>query len=208
MTAWLSTRITALLSLAVVTLAAASSASAAFTADLNLTGNLADPAHVQKGDPVTITVGCSWTANASNPGDNITRIQLNWSNSDSALSLPTAGTWAWNTATDGINSIGDSDLSDGKVNRQGLGITPPASFTIGTLSFNAPLTEGTYALNLTGGSLGGGTASVVADGTTYLYAGNDLTMGTYSFTVVPEPATLALLAFGGLAFLRHRQKAH
>jgi len=184
---------------------------AQFGGTLDLTSNYGDwhtgdpPVVIPAGALVTITTSCAWTNVATNPGDNITRIQLNWSNSSSALNLATSGTWTWNANTDGIAALSDIDLSDGKVNRQGAGIAPASPFDIGTLTFNAPMVDGTYEVNLTGGSLGGGTASVLADGTVYLYDGNNLTLDTFQFAV-PEPATLTLLVAGGLAVLFRRRR--
>jgi len=180
-------------------------AHAEFMAEISLSSDLADPDHVAPGTEFTVMAFCTWSAAAMNPGDNITRIQLNWSGSSAEIDLPNTADWAWHGSTDGINALGDADLNDGKVNRQGAGIAPGATFEIGRLELTAPASDGTYTVNLTGGSLGDGSATVIADGTTYLYEGNNLDLGSLTFTV-PEPASLGLLAIGVIGLLGRRRR--
>jgi len=194
---------------AVVVLAASAiavpAAHAEFMAEISLSNDLVDADHVAPGTEFTVTAFCTWSAAATNPGDNLTRIQLNWSGSSAEIDLPNTADWVWHANTDGINALGDADLADGKVNRQGAGVTPGATFEIGRLELTAPASDGTYTVNLTGGSLMDGSATVIADGTTYLYEGNNLTLGSFTFTV-PEPASLGLLAAGTVALLMRRRK--
>lgn len=126
-----------------------------------------------------------------------------------ALSLSSA-TWTWDSDTDGIVIEDESDMSDSIVSRQGTNGITATSFDIGVLSFNAPAALGTYTVNLTAGDADTEPLpdnTLMADGTTTIYEDNDLTLGTFSFTVVPEPGTAVLLACGALAALLRRRKA-
>jgi len=195
---------------AVVALAASAiaipAAHAEFMAEISLSSDLVDPDHVAPGTEFTVMAFCTWSAAATNPGDNITRIQLNWTGSSAEIDLPNAAGWVWHVNTDGINSLGDADLADGKVNRQGAGVVPGATFEIGRLELTAPEADGAYTVNLTGGSLMDGSATVIADGTTYLYQGNNLTLSSFTFTV-PEPASLGLLVLGAIGILGRRRRS-
>jgi len=174
--------------------------------------DLADLNNVAQGAQITLDVAASVTY-TSNPGDDVNWIQLNFANSSSALSLSGA-TWAWSSDTNGISGItNEYSMSDYIVGRQGTSGITATSFNIGILTFNAPTTNGTYTVDLTGGSIAAipvPTNTFMADGLTLMYNGNSnnpLTLGSFTFTVVPEPGTLILLGCGGLGILLRRRKA-
>ena len=98
-------------------------------------------------------------------------------------------------------------LPENLVGPTGAGIEG-ASFAIGTLSFNAPMVEDIYTLDLNGGTLQGGspTATYLADGVNFLLPGTNLDLDSFVY-VTPEPGSMLLFAVGGLALLRHRRKA-
>ena len=209
------TRITRLFAFVAILTASAQSGYGAFISDVSLSSNLSAPNNVLGGTAVEIMVACSQSYNTTNPGNDISRIQLNWTDSSAGLTLTAGSTWTWDSATSSLNFTDDADMSDGIVNRQGAGaaIAPSSPFTIGVLSFLAPAyNEGgvnTYVLNLIGGSESNGSCSAVADGTTYLTPKSlgGMTVGDFSFTVVPEPASTLLLGVGGLTLLRRKRQA-
>jgi len=185
---------------AAAVLVAAHTARADFGATLNLSGNLADPLNVYPNTPVQVTVLCAQQYAATNPGDDVTFIQLNWTNSSAGLNLTTASTWTWHPdAISGFAYIIDRDdsMADGLVARtafnqmpgsqQIVGIQAPA-YTIGTLAVAAPAYNpgggNTHTFALTGGSYAAETLTALADGDTFLLNGAGLTLGTYAFTVV------------------------
>jgi len=190
-------------------LVAAPAAYADFSADLVL--STTTPI-VNPGDEVVVTVSlANLTLNPSSPGDDISRISLNFSDSDQDLS---GGTWVWDTYitnTLGLN-VDDDTMEYVQASITGMGVTPgQTDFDLGTLTFNAPAAEGTYTIDMGAGSQPGD-VTVVADGDTYMmdqdiYAsGHPLTLGTLDITVLPEPATLALLGMGGAALLLRRRR--
>jgi hypothetical protein len=190
----------------VIILASAQSAQAEFAATFTMTSTAADPAHVFPLTPITVTV---WDAQSygTTPlaDDSITRIQLNWENSSTTLSLTTGSTWTWNsTLLSGILAYNDSDMSDGLVacaNGGGDGIVPGTYFSLGTLAFTAPAYTGgvnTHALDLNGGLVDEETVTLVACGApaalppdtdgVWLMAfpnGEGLTLNGYNITIVP-----------------------
>ena len=178
----------------------------AFSGSILLDDDGADAVTVAQGEQITLDVSATVTY-VDDPGDNIDQISLNFSGSDQVL---TAATWAWDTATDTINTLTDeSGMGDEHVLRQASPTDPTlieaSSFKIGILTFNAPSTNGTYTVYLTGGS--GQTVTFMADGTAFLgVAGGNLTLDTFAYTVTPEPATMAVLGCGGLLALLRRKR--
>ena len=192
-----------------------------FQADIWLTSNLADPDHVAPGTPVVITAHCDVSYVEQDPGNDVTRIQLNWN--DSSSGLLSSALWTWgpdvlgSTLQLGGANGGNEVSDDGIVNRQaaGAGTQFGSPFVIGTLAFDAPAFNGggsTYGLYLTGGDYDLGTLSTIADGTCYLLeeqhaGGGILTLGDYAFTVTPEPCSAALVGLGCLVLLRRKSTA-
>ncbi|MBM4020090.1 MAG: hypothetical protein FJ288_17525, partial [Planctomycetes bacterium] len=176
-------------------LAAAPAVRGEFAGSLTMTGNVADPNYVFPLTPIVITVWDAQGYSASNPGNDISHIQLRWLDSSAGLNLTTASTWTWGAALSGLGDlVDDADMSDGLVMRinAGDGIVPGAYFSMGTLAFAAPMAAGTYTLTLTGGHAGippeeEATCSAIADGETALLPsplGTGLTLSGYTFTVV------------------------
>ena len=81
-----------------------------------------------------------------------------------------------------------------------------STLTLGTLNITIPMAEGVYDLSALGpmSNIGYGFGVEVGDDIVELIPGDGLGGGAATFTVVPEPATLAFLAIGGLAMLRRR----
>ena len=219
-------RTTRLVAVSMLVLIHVQAAHAAFISDVSMSGSsgpqgdaLAYGGEVVEESPVEITVTCGQQYNASNPGDDVTRFQLNWASSSPGLNLDTESLWAWDPATDAARSFADDDdMSDQIVNRQGIsqgvGITG-SFFDVGVLSFDAPAyVEGggnSYVLNLTGGAEGDASCSVVADGdaiylTPHLLGG--MNVGDFAFTVaaVPEPVVSTILFLGALALPARRRR--
>jgi len=199
-------------------LVAAPAAYADFSADLVLSTTTPT---VNPGDSVVVTVSLAdLTLTDTNPGDDLSRISLNLSKSDLDFTVGdlNAG-WVWdeyiyNNPNHPVNpglglgvTTWDATVADDNfviVSNAGPGNRPDVTeFVLGWLSFEAPspAVPTTYNLNLTGGTTDDDTTRV-GDGD--VYAG--LTLGTLDITVLPEPATLALLGMGGAALLLRRRR--
>ena len=172
--------------------------------------DLGDLNNVAKNAPITLDVAASVNYLGTHPGDDINWIQLRFV--DSTLDL-TGATWAWDADTSALATAVESSMADEIVSRSGAGtLIQLGTFDIGILSFNAPTTLGTYTVKLTGGDLdaaGGPTNTLLADGVTEpgaLYENNDLELGEFTFTVIPEPTTMAVLGCGGLLALLRRKR--
>jgi len=203
----MSTRTLAVLA---VVLVAAPAAYADFSAEMVLTG----PAVVDPGDPVIVTVTLQNLTLEPDPGpgNDISRIALNFSNSDPDL---TGATWAWDAYVTGLGlNVDDTAMNPDEfvqVSKIGTGVVPGVTtFDLGTLTFTAP-PEGLYTLNLSAGTTPSD-VTVVADGEDYMMdqsiymSGYPLTLGVLDLEVTPEPATLALLGMGGAALLLRRRR--
>ena len=202
------------LAVLVALLVAAPAAYADFTAEWQMTTDLADPLDVPQGAEIIVTITCvAQEYEALDPGDDITLIRVSWLDSSADLMDELqAGTWAWSGDLAGLGTFAnDDDMADGIVYAQNSanGISPAAEYGVGTLTFNAPMEEGTYTIDIrhfdaqqfdesTG--VGDGTAARIAEG-------YGLTLpGGVDFTVTPEPATLALVGIGLVATLIRRKK--
>jgi len=198
-----------LLSLVAVALVGPHAAFGQFLAAFTLSGDAQDPANVFPLTPLAITVTDTQTYGTNYWDNDISRLQLNWSNSSAGLSLATGATWTWGAPVLGLVAppphitINDTDLSDGLVNIQnsaGITIAPASPFVVGVLGLNAtaynPLGGNTYTLNLTGGSYDDETLTAVidvmpvnpGDPSGMLLAppnGTGLTLSMYTFTVIP-----------------------
>jgi len=200
---------TSILAMFIVALVGPHAAFGQFSAAFTLTGDAQDPADVFPLTPLAITVTDTQTYGTNYWNNDISRLQLNWSNSSAGLNLATGATWTWGAPVLGLVAppphitINDTDLSDGLVNIQnsaGITIAPASPFTVGVLSFAAPaynpVESNTHMLNLTGGSYDNETLTAVidvmpvqgGDPSGVLLAppnGTGLTLSTYTFTVVP-----------------------
>jgi len=189
--------------------------SATLVMESNLPGNLATP-----GQAVEVYVYLTaWSLDASDPGNDMTGIQLGWTGSDAALTLDTA-TWAFDAGLFIAASFVDNDMSGSPLKvvyrTHMAGAVPGAvPLLVGTLSFNVPMADGDYVLDLSGGAdlgdstwlvdahTGGDPEYIIDQG---LWGnGNALTLSPLTITV-PEPATIALLAAGGVLTLVRRRR--
>ncbi len=200
--------------IAVCAMLAAGSVSYAvgFDATWQITTDVANSAAVPAGAEITVTVTCTAQNYVGDPGDDITRINVSWLASTPALlDELAAGTWVWDSDLGGLGTFeNDFDMSDHVVYRQNaaVGISPAASYGIGTLTFNAPMEDGTYTIDIS--HLNDATDSTLfGDGTTRRWKGNGLALtdgGQFEFTVVPEPTTMVLLGAGLAVTLIRRRR--
>jgi len=202
---------------AAVVLLAGQACFAGFTGDLTMTAGLTDLNNVPGGSTLTFTVMDAQSYNSAGDGSSITLFQLNFDASSAGIKAALqSGTWTWDPALASLNSTVDSSLSDLIVATVGAsGVKPGSPFALGTLSFTAPSTPGTYTLRLTGGDGGatpdptntwiGSTGTAWIDSTASTNGTGGLVLENKQFTVLPEPATLALLGLGGLAALLRRR---
>jgi len=192
-------------SLCVLGLAQTTYGVAIFSGSISMSDtDLGDLNNVAQGAGITLDVAATVTYLGSNPGDDINGINLNFSDSTQDLS---GASWAWDSDTDGITGLtNESGMADEIVTRAGddTPITATA-FDLGILTFNAPSTNGTYTVYLTGGT--GSDVTYMADEDEFLgVAGGNLTLETFTFTVIPEPTTMAVLGCGGLLALLRRKR--
>lgn len=165
---------------------------------------LGDLNNVAQGAGVTLDVAATVNYNLSDPGNDINVIQLDFSDSTQDLS---GASWAWNSAVSSVLTLfpDDSMSGDEYVTRKGTSGLTTTPFDIGILTFNAPGTNGTYTVYLTGGT--SPDITLMADGVTFISElHSNLTLGTFTFTVVPEPATMAVLGCGGLLVLLRKKR--
>ena len=190
----------------VVILASAQSAQAEFAATFTMTSNAPVPAHVFPLTPITVTLWDTQGYGTTPADDSITRIQLNWTDSSTALGLTTGSTWTWSDALSGLGlAYDDFDMSDGLVVRMNLGdegVIPGTYFSVGTLAFTAPAYNSgggnIHALDLNGGPVEEETMTLVACGAPAIQPGDidgvwlmahpngeGLTLNGYNITIVP-----------------------
>jgi len=170
---------------------------------------------------VTVTLTNLTLEDAPGPGDDLTRISLNFSNSDLDFTVGDLDAeWVWdpyiynnpNHPVDPGLGLGattwDSTADDDNfvlVSNAGNGNRPDVTeFDLGTLTFVAPspAVQTAYTINLTGQAGSDDLGTRVGDGDEYF----SLDLGTLDVTVTPEPATLALLCMGGAALLLRRRR--
>ena len=194
----------------------------AFDASLYMDGgSLTNGGLVEEATPIQLVVWDDQTWNNAIPHEfnRLTSIQLNFDASTIAMA---GAAWAWDTGIASAFGAGPTDdvVPDGLVYRNGYGSWPDpdaASFSLGTLSFNAPAYipagNNTYTVSLGGGIFDEGTGEFTV--TTLIgkelddyamAATGALAVEDFTFTVTPEPATIALLAMGGAAMLIRRKR--
>ena len=200
---------TCILAVVLVALVGPHAAFGQFSAALTLTGDAQDPAGVFPLTRLAVTVTDEQAYGTNYWNNDLSRLQLNWSNSSAGLNLAAGATWAWGAPVLGLVAplphftINDTNLSDGVVNIQngaGIAIAPASPFTVGSLGLTAPaynpLGGNTYTLNLTGGSYDDETLTAVIDVMPINEGdpdgvlltpphGTGLTLSAYTFTVVP-----------------------
>jgi len=183
-----------------------------FDATWEMTTDVANSAAVPAGTEITVTITCTAQNYVGDPGDEITRLNVSWLDSTpSLLDELAAGTWVWHGDLAGLGTFeDDDDMSDHVVYRLNAptGISPAASYGIGTLTFNAPMGDGTYTIDI--GHIHEATdTTLFGDGDTRRWKGSGLALtgdGQYEFTVVPEPTTMVLLGAGlAVTFIRRRR---
>ncbi len=87
--------------------------------------------------------------------------------------------------------------------------TGPGGLPVGTGAVQLPAADGSYTLDALNANGGGDGAKIQFDFTntvTWTAGNGDITGNSPVLTVVPEPATLALIGLGGIAALRRRKK--
>jgi len=201
------------------------------------TGALANGATVDQGSTIRLTVWDTQTWDLAPPhADNrMTWVQLNFQASTAGLHDELlAGSWTWEyllgllmtlDVDDSLTTTWDSaniPTPDYMVMRTSTGTWPATDavpdLELGTLEFTAPAYDpggsNTYTVSLAGGwddpGLKRGTMTQFVgkldESSGPLWAGTS-TLGDFTFTVTPEPATLALMAMGsGLALFIRRKR--
>ena len=201
------------------------------------TGALANGGTVDGGSTVQLTVmdNQGWDVAPPHSENRMTWVQLNFEASTAGLHDELlAGTWTWEfvlaltmnlDADDSLDTSWDSvniPSPDYMVMRTSTGTWPQSDavplLELGTLEFAAPAYDpggnNTYTVSLAGGwddpQLKRGTMTQfvgkLGESSGPLWAGTS-TLEDFTFTVMPEPATLALMAIGsGVALFIRRKR--
>lgn len=200
------------LGVAAVVLMLGQAAYADFTANITMLGDPPDPNDVAPGTAIVLTVIDAQQYNGSGDGSYINWIQLNFEDSSTGVQADLeAGAWAWGASISAGLPTGNDLMDDLIVDRQKAGgwIAPASPIPVGTLTFDAPVALGTYTIALTGGSTSDTTHTFISSGFLDLDVqpgGSGMTVGTYTFTVTPEPATMLLLGAGAVVAILRRKR--
>ena len=201
------------------------------------TGALANGATVEQGSTIRLTVwdNQGWDLTPPHANNRMTWVQLNFEASTAGLHDELlAGTWTWEyflsilmagvNEDDSLATTWNPDIPtpDYMVMRTSTGTWPmddgDPTHEVGTLEFTAPAHD-PGGSNIYTVSLGGGWDDpvVLKAGTISQFVGKmsegsavgwgNMTVEDFTFTVTPEPATMALMALGsGVALFIRRKR--
>jgi len=192
--------------------------------------------YVEEGSTMRLTVwdNQDWANTPPHADNRMTWVQLNFKASTAGLHDELlAGTWTWDATIppaifclnvdDSLSTTWDPakiSTPDYMVMRSFVGGWPPSDavpdLEVGMLEFTAPAHipggNNTYTVSLSGGwddpGLKRSTISqfVGSQGEGSAIEWGNMTVENFEFTVTPEPATLALMAVGGVALFIRRKR--